>query len=396
MPAMPTHTTSGNAVRSPSASWITSNSVFSVASSPALCRLAPPARPSPTTWPRASASQATVLLPPASIPSTCTSRSLYWPCVLAPLDYAVIVAYLAAITAFGSWFGRFQHTTRDYFLSGHSVPWWAVCCTVVATETSTLTFIGIPATAYAGNMTFLQLALGYVIGRADRQRAVHSRLLPRRSGDLVRAAAAALRATRDLALGRAVPGDPIAGRRHPPLRHVDRHQRRHRRAHRVGHAGRRHGDDSLHRARRRRGRDLDRRGADVRLRRWRVGGGRRPARPHSWRLGRGGAARIGGRQVHVPRSQHRPVGRLHAVDRPHRRRRAHAGHARHRSVPGAAPAGRHERPGGGDRTGAQRRRRVRAVHPVPAHRRHALHVPPARAACRARWRAPIRCCPTSS
>jgi solute:Na+ symporter, SSS family len=85
--------------------------------------------------------------------------------VLAALDYAVIAAYLVAITAFGSWFGRFQHTTRDYFLSGHSVPWWAVCCTVVATETSTLTFIGIPATAYAGNMAFLQLAIGYVIGR---------------------------------------------------------------------------------------------------------------------------------------------------------------------------------------------------------------------------------------
>ncbi|MGE0811992.1 MAG: sodium:solute symporter [Vicinamibacterales bacterium] len=85
--------------------------------------------------------------------------------MLAPIDYAVIAGYLAAITAFGSWFGRFQKTTRDYFLSGHSVPWWAVCCTVVATETSTLTFIGVPATAYAGNMTFLQLALGYVLGR---------------------------------------------------------------------------------------------------------------------------------------------------------------------------------------------------------------------------------------
>jgi SSS family transporter len=85
--------------------------------------------------------------------------------VLAPLDYAVIALYLAAITAFGSWFARFQRTTRDYFLSGRSVPWWAVCCTVVATETSTLTFIGIPATAYSGNMTFLQLALGYVLGR---------------------------------------------------------------------------------------------------------------------------------------------------------------------------------------------------------------------------------------
>ena len=80
-------------------------------------------------------------------------------------DYLVIGGYLAAITAFGSWFARFQKTTRDYFLTDRSVPWWAVCFTVVATETSTLTFIGIPASAYAGNMTFLQLALGYVIGR---------------------------------------------------------------------------------------------------------------------------------------------------------------------------------------------------------------------------------------
>lgn len=85
--------------------------------------------------------------------------------MLAPLDYVVIVMYLAGITAFGSWFARYQRTTRDYFISGRTVPWWAVCCTVVATETSTLTFIGIPATAYATNMTFLQLALGYVIGR---------------------------------------------------------------------------------------------------------------------------------------------------------------------------------------------------------------------------------------
>ena len=84
---------------------------------------------------------------------------------LSGVDYLVIVAYLVAITAFGSWFGRFQKTTRDYFLTDRSVPWWAICFTIVATETSTLTFIGVPAQAYAGNMTFLQLALGYVIGR---------------------------------------------------------------------------------------------------------------------------------------------------------------------------------------------------------------------------------------
>ena len=85
--------------------------------------------------------------------------------VLTWIDYAVIAGYLLAITAFGSWFARFQKTTRDYFLTDRSVPWWAICFTIVATETSTLSFIGVPAGAYAANMTFLQLAFGYVIGR---------------------------------------------------------------------------------------------------------------------------------------------------------------------------------------------------------------------------------------
>jgi solute:Na+ symporter, SSS family len=81
------------------------------------------------------------------------------------LDYAVVALYLVAVTTFGTYFARFQKTTGDYFLTGRSVPWWAICFTIVATETSTLTFIGAPAAAYAGNMTFLQLAAGYVIGR---------------------------------------------------------------------------------------------------------------------------------------------------------------------------------------------------------------------------------------
>src|SRR5882724_3050244 len=85
--------------------------------------------------------------------------------VLTWVDYLVIGGYLLAITAFGSYFARFQKTTRDYFLTGQSVPWWAICFTIVATETSTLTFISVPATAYAGDMTFLQLVFGYVIGR---------------------------------------------------------------------------------------------------------------------------------------------------------------------------------------------------------------------------------------
>jgi SSS family transporter len=81
------------------------------------------------------------------------------------VDYTVIAGYLLAITAFGSWFARFQKTTRDYFLNDRSVPWWAICFTIVATETSTLSFIGVPAQAFAGNMTFLQLAMGYIVGR---------------------------------------------------------------------------------------------------------------------------------------------------------------------------------------------------------------------------------------
>ena len=85
--------------------------------------------------------------------------------VLTWIDYLVIGGYLVAITAFGSYFARFQKTTRDYFLTGQSVPWWAICFTIVATETSTLTFISVPATAYAGNMTFLELVFGYIIGR---------------------------------------------------------------------------------------------------------------------------------------------------------------------------------------------------------------------------------------
>jgi SSS family solute:Na+ symporter len=77
----------------------------------------------------------------------------------------VLLAYVVAITAFGTWLGRRGRSVRDYFLSGRSVPWWAIAACIVATETSTLTFIGAPGTAYNGNWTFLQLVIGYVLGR---------------------------------------------------------------------------------------------------------------------------------------------------------------------------------------------------------------------------------------
>jgi SSS family transporter len=58
-----------------------------------------------------------------------------------------------------------QTSTNDYFKGGKELPWWAVLFSVVATETSTLTFISIPAVAYGGNLTFLQITFGYILGR---------------------------------------------------------------------------------------------------------------------------------------------------------------------------------------------------------------------------------------
>ena len=84
---------------------------------------------------------------------------------VSPVDWAVIVVYLVGIIGLGLWFGRGQKTTRDYFLGGRDLPWWGVALSIVATETSALTFIGVPAMAYGGNLMFIQIVIGYVIGR---------------------------------------------------------------------------------------------------------------------------------------------------------------------------------------------------------------------------------------
>lgn len=81
------------------------------------------------------------------------------------LDLLVLIAYIAGVTAFGTWLGTRQKDARDYFLADRSIPWWAVCFSVVATETSALTFISVPATAYNTDLWMLQLAIGYLIGR---------------------------------------------------------------------------------------------------------------------------------------------------------------------------------------------------------------------------------------
>ncbi len=81
------------------------------------------------------------------------------------LDGLVVVAYLVAITLFGVHFRKQQQSMRTYFLGGKTVPAWALSLSIVATETSTLTIIGTPAIAYGGNFTFLQLVMGYIVGR---------------------------------------------------------------------------------------------------------------------------------------------------------------------------------------------------------------------------------------
>ncbi len=86
---------------------------------------------------------------------------------MSAIDLVIIVGYLVGVVLAGVWFGRRQQTTNQYFLASERVPWWAVSASIVATETSTITFISVPGVAFArgGNFGFLQLVLGYLVGR---------------------------------------------------------------------------------------------------------------------------------------------------------------------------------------------------------------------------------------
>src|SRR5271165_582973 len=81
------------------------------------------------------------------------------------LDLALIAVYLLGITLFGLRFRKQQRSLRDYFLAGRDVPWWAIALSIVAAETSTLTIISVPGLAYDTNFAFLQLVIGYLVGR---------------------------------------------------------------------------------------------------------------------------------------------------------------------------------------------------------------------------------------
>lgn len=81
------------------------------------------------------------------------------------LDLVIILVYLVGITIFGLQFRKKQRSLRDYFLADKNIPWWAISLSIVAAETSTLTIISIPGLAYDTNFGFLQVVIGYIVGR---------------------------------------------------------------------------------------------------------------------------------------------------------------------------------------------------------------------------------------
>ncbi len=89
-------------------------------------------------------------------------------------NLAIIAAYLAGITWFGTRFRSSQRSLKDYFLGGRDIPWWAIALSIVSAETSTLTVIGTPVLSFRGNFGFLQVVLGYLLARI----AISALLLP--------------------------------------------------------------------------------------------------------------------------------------------------------------------------------------------------------------------------
>jgi Na+/proline symporter len=81
------------------------------------------------------------------------------------LDLAIVVAYVAAVTLFGLWAGRGARTLADYSAASRNLPWWVVMISIVATETSTVTFLSIPGFAFGRDLTWLQIAIGFAAGR---------------------------------------------------------------------------------------------------------------------------------------------------------------------------------------------------------------------------------------
>ncbi len=81
------------------------------------------------------------------------------------VDLAVLGVYLAGVVAFGLWIGREQKGAADYMVGDRNIVWWGLLFSIVATETSSVTFLSIPGVSWSRDFTFIQLPLGYAIGR---------------------------------------------------------------------------------------------------------------------------------------------------------------------------------------------------------------------------------------
>lgn len=83
------------------------------------------------------------------------------------IDWTIVVAYVLAVTGLGIWFGRREKAEdiKDYFLGGHSIPWWAALLSLIATEISAATFLGAPEQGYTRDLTYLQFAVGTILAR---------------------------------------------------------------------------------------------------------------------------------------------------------------------------------------------------------------------------------------
>lgn len=80
-------------------------------------------------------------------------------------DLVLLVVYLLGVVALGLWIGRGARTVSDFMVGNRNLPWWLILVSIVATETSTVTFLSIPGFAWSRDMTWLQIPLGYVLGR---------------------------------------------------------------------------------------------------------------------------------------------------------------------------------------------------------------------------------------
>ena len=84
---------------------------------------------------------------------------------VAPVDLAILVVYMAGVVALGLWIGRGTRSAAEYMVGGKDLPWWVILASIVATETSTVTFLSIPGFAYGRDLTWLQIAFGFLLGR---------------------------------------------------------------------------------------------------------------------------------------------------------------------------------------------------------------------------------------